>query len=346
MICITKHITFLLSALILVFQNTVAQQNCQAKLKQAEDLFEEGILEEIPSFLEECIESGFTKEEKIRAYKLLIQTNLYEDNSQVAEQYLLELLKEEPEYELDTTLENSEFTNLYNKYRTIPVISIGIMGGLNRARPRITQLYTFDNITTANPEFYPSGMGIDLGVVINRYLTKKMGLNLGLWYVQSMYLYSDTLFDYAFVNMDETQSRLEIPITINYDLRHGLLIPYLSAGISFSYLMNARSLTERKYTDQSHADVTGPDITITSQRKPLNLYGVAGAGTRYKLNKGHLIFDVRYNIGLFNQVIPEKRYDNPELLYKYYYQDSDFTLNDLFFSVGYTYSFYSSKKNN
>ena len=66
-------------------QYAFSQTDCSVKLDSAQNLFENGIIEEIPQVLNPCIEEGFTREQKISAYKLIILTYLFDDNQQGAE---------------------------------------------------------------------------------------------------------------------------------------------------------------------------------------------------------------------------------------------------------------------
>ena len=94
-----QNIIKILFILILISQTVLvvkAQEGCGFVLKRAEKLYEEGVIEAIPQLLENCMKKGFTKEEKIRAYKLLILTNLYEDRQNKADKLMLELIKFEP----------------------------------------------------------------------------------------------------------------------------------------------------------------------------------------------------------------------------------------------------------
>ena len=64
---------------------------------------------------------------------------------------------------------------------------------------------------------------------------------------------------------------------------------------------------------------------------------------------GYIMIDLRYNYGFINVVNDDYRYiDSQGNTLKYAnfnYIDDDFTLNNFYFSFGYVYSFYRTKRN-
>ena len=70
---------FFLLINLFVQLDTIAQNNCPRILKKAQTFFDEGKISEVATMLESCLndKNGFTKEEKIKAYKLLVLTWLY-----------------------------------------------------------------------------------------------------------------------------------------------------------------------------------------------------------------------------------------------------------------------------
>ena len=114
--------SFVFSVFTLINVNLKAQ-DCTETLTQARNLFNEGVIESIPQMLEACIENGFNKEEKVQAYKLLIQAYLFEDNIVEAENTLLKLKKTNPVYEIDCEKEVFEFIRMLAISKTMSVKS-------------------------------------------------------------------------------------------------------------------------------------------------------------------------------------------------------------------------------
>jgi hypothetical protein len=80
----------------------------------------------------------------------------------------------------------------------------------------------------------------------------------------------------------------------------------------------------------------------------MDLFTQAGAGIKFKTRGGFIIAEVRSDIGILNQTVKEKvptlENSSEELRYYYKYEDDDFHLNSLNFTVGYTQIFYKPSK--
>ena len=90
-----KYIAIIIS--IIVSCSGYAQDeenNCFLSLKEAEKLYDQGKLELVYPTLSNCLNDGFTKEEKVQAYRLLVLTYLFDDKTQKAEQNMEFLLED------------------------------------------------------------------------------------------------------------------------------------------------------------------------------------------------------------------------------------------------------------
>ena len=90
---------FVLVATALFFTNiSYSQTLCSQALSAAQISFDNGHLYGIPSGLKDCLDNGFTKQERIQAYKLLTITYLFIDDPISAENSYLSLLRLDPEH--------------------------------------------------------------------------------------------------------------------------------------------------------------------------------------------------------------------------------------------------------
>ena len=80
----------LLAIWILIFacSITFGQKSCLNTLREAKDLYEQGLIDEIPDLLSGCMESGFTRAQRIEAYKIIILTYLFDDDQFAAEKMM------------------------------------------------------------------------------------------------------------------------------------------------------------------------------------------------------------------------------------------------------------------
>ena len=115
-----------------------AQDDCATKIQEAQKYYDQGMIDEIPKMLAPCMADGFTRTQKIEAYKLIILSYLFDDNQFEAEKTMLEFLKKYPEYEIMPN-DPVEFVYLFESYRTTSVFSFGITAGFNFTDPRIIE---------------------------------------------------------------------------------------------------------------------------------------------------------------------------------------------------------------
>ena len=78
--------------------------------------------------------------------------------------------------------------------------------------------------------------------------------------------------------------------------------------------------------------------SVSSMNRRRNYdYGFATAlGFRYNIGQGYLNANIMYLYSMVSITDPANRYNNPELLYAYYYLDDDIHLHNLSFSIGYS----------
>ena len=323
-----------------------AQDDCSVKLKQAEDLFDNGKIEGVYELLTGCMKSGFGKDEKIRAYKVIINSYLFEDKKDLAEANMLKLLKLEPEFKVNETIDPAEFVNLYHTYKTLPIYSIGISAGVNISNIILSETFGVHNTDNQSFSYKSSGLGYQFGLNITRYITTNLQVGLGVNIVQNSFEYTDTIFSFSYVSFIEKQTRIDLPVSAIYSFGKKTFRPFVTVGANVNFIISASSTAIRSYIDNSHKDVTGSDIDLKEYRRSVNFSVFGGIGAKYMIRRGYLFFEAKYLYGLLNQVNTDTRYTNPELIYKYYYLDNNFKLNNLMFSVGYMYSIYKPKKRN
>jgi hypothetical protein len=121
-----------LPALFLILSCSVfilsGQEDCSSKLVEAQRLYRQGLIEDIPQLLQPCIESGFTRAQRNEAYKILILAYLFDGNQYNAENTMVDFLKKNPEYEVMPN-DPVEFISLFETFRTMSVFSFGLNFG-------------------------------------------------------------------------------------------------------------------------------------------------------------------------------------------------------------------------
>ncbi|HBX52966.1 MAG: hypothetical protein A2275_07260 [Bacteroidetes bacterium RIFOXYA12_FULL_35_11] len=324
-------------------QQTKAQEDCSVLLKKAGQYFEEGAIDSVFKLIEPCIERGYDKKEKLQAYRLLTLVSLYQDNKKNAEKYIIKILETEPEYEVVRSVEEPEFLSIFDTYFAAPVSAYGVYIGTNFSIAKTIEHFGVHNLNNAViKNLY--GTGFQFGVKYSRFIYRNFDLNFDMQIEQNKLYNERYFFNFVKVECSETNIRLSAPVSVTYEYPYKKIKPYLRGGLNPAFLFMSNARLIRNFTDNSAVDVKGSEINMTDGRNPFNLWLVTGAGLKYKIKKGYLFIDFRYNLGLFNQVRIKNRYSNNELVYKYYYIDDDFRMNIFSISVGYTFVNYNPMK--
>jgi hypothetical protein len=104
--------------------------DCEIILNRATEQLDAGHFYGIDSLLMPCLEGGFSREQRQRAYLLLTQVYLLLDDSESAEESYLKLLRANPEFEADPDRDPIDVVYLSKKFTASPVFSLfGRIGG-------------------------------------------------------------------------------------------------------------------------------------------------------------------------------------------------------------------------
>jgi hypothetical protein len=329
-----------LPALFLILSFSVfilsGQEDCSSKLAEAQRLYRQGLIEDIPQLLKPCIESGFTRGQRNEAYKILILAYLFDGDQYNAENTMVDFLKKNPEYEVMPN-DPVEFVSLFETFSSLSVFSFGLNFGANATNPRIIEPYVQGDMNQTESRNITRA-GYQVGLSINRYIARHMFINLGICYVNNSYKFVEeqTLFvtsqDPVTTSLKESLVRYEVPLSIGYEFEHRNFNSFIRAGASISKISRVTGLPEKESVQAEE--------NMTEYREDFLYMCHAGAGIKYKIPRGYLVFDVRYHYGLNNIVIPEMRYSLDILGHV----DDDFSLNSMTFSFGYYFSFYQPRK--
>ena len=345
--------TVLILILLLLPAGAFSQETttCAENLKNAQNLFDRGQVDQVPAMLHDCMKSGFTREEELSAYKLLIQSFLFEDKLDMADSTMLEFLKKNPEYQLSPT-DHSSFVYLFNKFSVKPLIQLTVH--LGTSLPFVT--FVDQKTTSGMPVIgnYSSKALNFYGSLEARYkISKKLEISLEAGFSQVKFTNTEDLLNlkdtvFARTTYVETQSRIEVPLTVTYNFKSfGKFTPYTRLGFGPAIIIGSNATAEQKSTailggGSPHA---GREVSRTKSRINTDIFVQAGAGLKLKTRGGFISAELRLNPGFYNQVIRGGDAEiEHELATSYSYADDNFNLNTLNFSFGYTQIFYKASK--
>lgn len=334
-----KVFSILLAFLLTIPALSQVPPTCAEKLQSAQMLFEKGQVEEIPGLLSSCLESGFNREESLQAYKLLIQTYIYNEQLASADSAMLSFLKKNPEYSVSPT-DHTSFVSLFNNFSSKVIIQFAFHGGLNMPFLFITGKESLFGVPGSKK--YSSKAANFFGAVETKYkITDRLELNAEVGYSQFSFSNSEEV-SFASSDYEEVQRRLEIPFTATYDvMKLGKLRPYARLGLGPALNMSSYGIGGFSPSDKGNTYPRSGENIKDLPRIFIDFFAQAGAGIKYKVREGFLFAELRSNFGVFNQV-KELGYNSEtdDKAFLFMSAEDRFHLNTLNFNMGYTRIFY------
>ena len=319
------------------------EPNCTQTLRLANYQYEQGRLHEIEGILEKCLKGGFTKQEKVQAYKILCLTYIYLENPEKADEAMLNLLRTDPYFEINPEVDPAELVALYGSFRTHPIYRVGALLGVNSSRPNVSSSLAVLTGTSSYSPIIDFQFGGTLELPLNRKET--WTLNPGLQYQRKAFAYNSEVnfgTNPQSAEGKENQIWLSLPVLIQYKFADKKYKPYVGIGITTDYLM-ASTLTIARFR-QSAAQVTEQRFKISPMREHLNISAALAAGLKLPLGGGYFVAEARYLHGLLPINSDETAYQNIFLSMDYGYADNPYTLASLSLSAGYIFNIFKPKK--
>ena len=373
----------LVAAFFLLFSTFfVSAQTWTQKLLIAERDYDAGrlvnIVDNISGGFEKSLgEKGYTREEKIRALKLITKVYIFMDNESKSDEYMIKLLRADKEHDLDPKVDPAELYDLYRKFRSQPIFRIGLRVGVNKSYPNIINTFGTGNTGIVSKIYNGvgespneasvnggSGTGFFINAMAERYLDWGLEVGLGLEFRNSQYsvdnyiTYGDSLqvngiseiaqFAVLSTMVTHQQSFFRVPLLLRYNFKYdsdNSFVPYIAAGASYDYLLDAKYLdgnrtggTEYKFD----SDLSLKDLDLIAKN---NFSVFACLGLKMRVKTHFLTLEAKFNKALLNYINPNNRWsNNPLSTYDLAFVEDDFSLDILSFSFGYTYSIYNPQK--
>ncbi len=336
-----------------VIKTTAQEQTtaCAQVLRSARAVYEDGRLHEMPTLLSSCLNTGFSKEERVEALRLLTLTYLYLGEPIKAEESMVRLLKADSFFEINEVVDPTEFINLYRQYRTDPIFNVGFYFGVNNTQNSITTVhYVFPD--GAGKGKFTGAININLGIAFEKELTDKITINPELAMISRSFSYSnnDLFYDSTGVATENSgisatlsQTWLDFNALVQYkfyEKRNSNFYVFLGPGIQY-LLKNSVQAETRNGTQV----IIGPGIDLRNTNNSINYAATLGFGGRIRLGAIYFRPDIRYQYGLNNIIDPNNRQQNDsEALLRYGLPNSDYRTNAIQVNLAIVYPIFSPKK--
>ncbi len=324
-------------------QTLTAQSVCSQALRKAQSAYENGRLKEVYPNLKSCLLNGFNKNEQVAAYRLLTLTFIYLEESKKAEEAIINLIKIAPEYKINSTEDPSEFIQLFQSFRTIPIFSVGLKLGGNNNIVHVLQNYTTDNPDMANPSF-ASRLGFQTGITLDIPVDKKLSVVSEFYLSGRNYRYTALLNDFNQLTFTEKQTWIDLPVLAKYRFGEKIIKYYVTGGAAVSFLQKATSLIKTQTIENSSEDISTTSLNLANLRKNIATYAIVGAGVTYNIGKDYVLAEIKYQHALSDINNNADLDVISELPFQYGYVDNNFRMSFFSFSIGYVHPIYKPKK--
>ncbi len=344
-----KRLLPLVALLFISFAGLAQSEPTPAqKIRLARATYEQGRLHEIPSQLDDRAIPGWSKSEKVEAYKILCLSYIYLEEPEKADEAMLNILRADPYFEINEAIDPAEFVALYRTFRTRPIYRIGAKLGVNASRPNVTESATAVELSEGSE--YKFLIGFQFGATADLPITKALTLHGDLLFQQKRFQL-DLIVDRGTVNGekllnkftgDERQTWLSLPVTIEYRLMEKKYNPYAAAGFAVDYLLGSSITSERSRENQTSIEEKSYDFK--PDRKSINFSVVAAAGVKVRMAGGFFVAEARFIYGLTNVSSKETAYANTQYALEQGYADSVYKLSSLVVTGSYIQNIFNPKK--
>ncbi len=314
---INKYSHFSVSVLLAIFiysgRPLKAQVSCTQNLTAARALFNSGRYYDIQGTLQNCLVSGFSKQERIEALRLLSISYLYLDKYPSADSAYLLLLKTSPEYRANAQSDPPDYVYLDESFRHKPVYKWAINGGLNLVFPRILYQYSVSGSTNSIYS-HNKQVGFNFGASLEKDITGKIsaGIEGQFQYSKCRYNYSsissrelDSLSVANYGNLELISTWINFPVYIKYKFGDHRIRRYILGGGELNLLMSANYAAKTG----GGRDISSTNYMINPHYNFLNYSGFLGFGLSYKSKSiSSFAIEFKYASGLSDIVNGHQRY--------------------------------------
>ena len=290
--------------------------------------------------LDRYLHSGqkIESEYKWEAYRLMTLNNFYLDSLKQTKKNLRRMIRLNPYYVPSIPKDPSDFV-LYYKNHKIQGKAIGFKAGSNFSLAQVLLFHPANGSidTSINSLQYESQAGFHLGLIGELRASTK------IWYTQEIQINSrsvslaDPAFPGTLSNYKETQRFLEIPMSFRFEFGQSQLIPYFRMGICPSYMASSKV----KLSTNINSPVT---FNFLSSRNRFQLDPMVGLGINLRTTGGVYALETRYRQGLFNVVLPDKRFSSQYAIFNFLFSDNDFLMSSIELSLSFTRSHFGLKE--
>lgn len=313
--------------------------SCAVYLKSGNKSYEERYYDTAIEYLTKALdECSLNKEEKIQANKILALSYIGIDDLENAEDRASRIMRIDPTYEPDKFSDDPEYVALFSNFVYTPVQRFGLSAGINRPFTNVSNTYSiYHGQDASDYSEYKEESGFQIAGNYEIRVMKKLWLNAGVQFRVTNYTHLIKEVENTTIDYSENMQYFDIPLSVKYYFLQRRMQPYVSAGACYSLLTSAVSTSSRDKIN---------DIVDRLEYRNTSMAGFFGsAGFIYKLKSFYGFVDVKYCVYPDNVNKEGTRYADEVNVFKYYYIDDDFTMDNLQINAGILFNLvYRNKK--
>lgn len=324
-----------------------AQGNtCEEQLRAATAEFDAGRFYGIPAMLKPCIDKGFSREQRQRAFLLLTQSYLLLDDPLGADNSYLEVLRANPEFLADTERDQIDVVYLSKRFTAAPIFSVFGRVGANIAPVRVISTINSSGEQGVENE-YKVRMGFQAGGGVDWHLSESVAVTGELNYAFTSYRKNQIKFNNDLEEFTDKQHWVSVPLGVKYTFRiREDIRPYVVTGYAFNILFNDHGQINIYKRDEGEGslDESSSTLDFNPYRTKINTSFFVGVGAKYKRGVDFLFAEIRYSAGLTNVVKPTSTFGPNSPAVVYGHVDDYFRMDNLSVSVGYVMPLYKPRQ--
>lgn len=318
-------------------QGVYSQTKNSELLNEANRAYTEGKYEKVVELLESKIDDNQLDKLGLEQATKLLSSSYYKlDENEAAEALVLTLLKNNPTYQVQSSIDPQPFVQLIDKYDRSPRTKVGFKVG--RFQPFIKSLTTNQVWDTDNySQEYTTQGSASFSIYLDYLLNKNLSLSLGSTMSQIKFQEEVDYGNMVNLTYSESSSYFKIPFNIKYNIySKNNFKASISAGLYASVIGQTQSSLVYQIPTSGEFDASDYE---NLQRNKYNSGYQLGMNLEYTKNKFCYNASVNYgsDFSLYNA--PDANYTNNSLLTDYNYSSGDIKMSQLNLQVGVAYVF-------
>ena len=315
-----------------------AQDDCSQTLIQAERAYYTGRFGEVRTLLATCLASGFDKDQKTEAYRLMALSAIFSRNFERADTALLHMLQNNPQYEI-TPQDPPEFKRRVEHFNVHPLVEVTANVGLLQPFFKVTDVYNSRPLPATVT--YTGKTGVSLGLSAAYYLNKNISVRVGYeWQKYSFTIQNSDSLNTGLLTETQSRSQWQTAIGYNYVFKKFSLQAY--AGVAYNTLQKADGylvLNRNSSSDEIDFSYSNLSQRTNNQWRPL----IELKANVPQKDKWMFSMRVRYELGIQNMTNADNRFSDPARATTFEWIEDDFKSSSFQISFGISKLFYRIK---